>query len=60
MKNTNTGKLAAVCLAMLSAAASAQCSDSEYSIYQQYDKFLEAYPSIPDTKLRATLIKYRQ
>jgi len=32
--------------------AGATCSDSEYRIYQQYDRFLDANPSIPDYELR--------
>lgn len=48
----NTTMLIAACLAMLSAAASAQCSDSEHTIYQRYDKILEAYPNVQDTDLR--------
>ena len=41
-----------LCAVGVIAHANAQCSDSEYRIYQQYDKFLDAYPSTPDTELR--------
>lgn len=40
------------CVVGASTYATAQCSDSEYRIYQQYDKFLDANPSTPDTELR--------
>jgi hypothetical protein len=48
---------ATLCLVLFSNISNAACSDSEYSIYQRYDKFLEAYPSIPDYDLRPVFAK---
>lgn len=43
--------------ARLADASNSTCSDSEYSTYQKYDRFLEANPSIPDHDLRAVFAK---
>jgi len=38
--------------ARLPVASNSTCSDSEYSTYQKYDRFLEANPSVHDYELR--------
>lgn len=35
----------------------ATCSDSDYRVYHQYDRFLDANPSIPDYELRRVFSK---
>lgn len=47
----------ATSIAITSSASFAQCSDSEYRIYQKYDKFLSDNPSVPDYELRAVFAK---
>lgn len=57
MKNLHFKLLVAACVALLSATANASCSDSEYRVYQQYDKFLDANQSVPDYELRKIFAK---
>lgn len=57
MKNLQVKLLVSTCAVLLSATSNAACSDAEYRIYQQYDKFLEAYPSTPDHELRTVFAK---
>jgi hypothetical protein len=57
MKIRNINILVATFIAIFSASSNAACSDSEYRIYQQYDKFLDANPSTPDHELRIVFAK---
>ena len=57
MKILNIKLLVAAFIAIFSAASNAACSDSEYRIYQQYDKFLDTNPSTPDYELRIVFAK---
>lgn len=43
--------------ARLPDASNSTCSDSEYTTYKKYDRFLKANPSIPDHELRAVFAK---
>ena len=47
------GKLFAI-TGLLAVCGGAQ---QEYAIYQQYDKFLDAYPSVSDDELRQVFAK---
>lgn len=57
MKNVRLKVLAVICVALLSTTANARCSDSEYRIYQAYDKFLDANSSLPDYELRTVFAR---
>ncbi len=57
-----TGMLAnklflAFAVTMCSTLATANCSDAEYKVFQEYDRFLDANPSISDDQLRSAFAK---
>ena len=54
-QNTRSSEIAAAKVS--SANSGATCSNSEYGIYQQYDKFLDANPSTPDYELRTVFAR---
>jgi len=47
----------AIYVVLFSSVSYANCSDAEYRVYQQYDQFLEANPSVPDDQLRLVFAK---
>lgn len=57
MKDLRTKLLVGACAAIISTASIAECSDSEYRVYQKYDRFLQDNPSVPDYELRTIFAK---